>query len=240
MSAPDARRDPRLDTEGVLDFSQLSVSIETFTQRFEQYVRDTVAASDAERLAADTHRVEAQEQQKALERQREASKQSQKQLWETVASERDADMKLRERVQNLHAQRSSLVQRAATLTNEAAEIRALIRSRRAYKTEKMQKLREQTRRNIPELIALQQSTGLTIEAGEQLGTLRFVFQHLTPHAGECALDLDVSQSKYSVPAHDARLRETTVRALLRDLNSSGDVFGFIKGLRKAMQAAVGS
>ena len=148
-------------------------------------------------------------------------------------------MKLREGVQNLHAQRTSLVQRAATLTNEAAEIRSLIRSRRAYKSEKMQKLREQTRRNIPELIALQQSTGLTIEAGEQLGTLRLVFQHLTPHAGECALDLDVSQSKYSVPKHDARLRETTVRALLRDLNSSGDVFGFIKGLRKAMQAAVG-
>lgn len=71
------------DASAVLDFSELNASIDRFTRRFEQYVHDTVAASDAERLAADTHRVEAQEQHKALERERESTKHAQKQLWES-------------------------------------------------------------------------------------------------------------------------------------------------------------
>ncbi|KAI3622991.1 hypothetical protein CBS14141_004324 [Malassezia furfur] len=222
----------------VLDFSALNTSIEQFARRFERYVHDTVAASDAERLAADTHRVEAHEQRKALEREREATKHAQKRLWETVAAERDADAALRARVQNLHAQRTSLVQRAASLTTEVAEIRAQIEARRAQKQDKMRRLRAQVARNAPELVVLQQCTGLAIEATERPSTLRLVFDQLAPHAAPCTLDLDVGGGKFAVPHHDRRLSEPTVRALVRTLNASGDVYAFLKALRRAMQDAV--
>lgn len=99
-------------------------------------------------------------------------------------------------------------------------------------------MREQVHRNAPELVALQQCTGLAIEAAERAGTLRLVFSLLTPHADACALEVDVSESKYTVPHHDARLGEPAVRALLRQLNASGDFYAFVKALRRAMQDAV--
>ena len=241
MSASGADDDAEAGA-GVLDFSALNASIEQFARRFEQYVHDTVAASDAERLAADTHRVEAHEQRKALEREREATKHAQKRLWDTVAAERDADAALRARVQNLHAQRASLVQRTASLTTEVAEIRAQIEARRAQKQDKVRRLRAQVARNAPELVVLQQCTGLAIEATERPSTLRLVYDHLAPHAAPCTLDLDVGGGKMSVPHHDRRLSEPTVRALLRallrTLNASGDVYAFLKAVRRAMQDAV--
>lgn len=99
----------------VLDFSKLEASIQSFTRRFDQYVQSTVAACDEARLSADAHRADLQEHIKALERERENTKHEQKELWEQVASERDADGKLRTSVQNLAAQREALVQRTASI-----------------------------------------------------------------------------------------------------------------------------
>lgn len=155
-----------------------------------------------------------------------------------MASEREADAKLRDSVQNLHTQRASLVQRTTSLTGELAEIRAQIEARRAHKQEKAARLREQACRNAPELMALQQCTGLAIEASEHEGVLRFIFSLLAPNAAPCTLDVDVSQSEYTVPYHDPRLSETKVRGLVRQLNAHGDFYAFLKALRAALQEAV--
>lgn len=231
----------------VLDFAELNGSIDTFTQRFDRYVQDTVASSEEARLATETARLEAHERAKALEREREATKHAQKQLWESrwiyspaVASEREADARLRASVHGLHAQRTALEQRTASLTKELGEIRAQIAERSARKESKVQRLREQMERNAPELAALETYTGCRIRRSERGGTIQFVFTLLQPEdpARSMSLDIDVSQTKYTVPRHDPLLPDATVRTLLKQLNATDDFHTFVKALRRAMQEAI--
>ncbi|PKI84371.1 kinetochore-associated Ndc80 complex subunit spc25 [Malassezia vespertilionis] len=220
----------------VLDFSDLEASIENFTRRFEMYVQSTVASCDQDRLAADTQRAENQVRIKSLEAEREDTKTTQKELWETVASERSADAKLRASVQALLAQRTSLAQRSANLQIEVGELRAQIIAQRERKQGKVQQLREQVQRNAPELAQLERTTGLQIRPQER-GTIQFTFSLLTASSPEthCAVVVDVSQEKYTVPHHDDLLSETALRSLLRQLNQTGDFHAFLKGARHAMQ-----
>jgi len=70
---------------GVLDFSELDSSIQSFTRRFDDYVQSTIAACEEQRIAADGQRVEDQARIRELERECEATKHAQKELWESTS-----------------------------------------------------------------------------------------------------------------------------------------------------------
>lgn len=220
----------------VLDFSKLEASIQSFTRRFDQYVQSTVAACDDARLSADAHRTDLQEHIKAIEREREDTKHTQKELWEQVASERDADSKLRSSVQNLAAQREALVQRTASIRNEVSEIRAQLESRKEHKQVQVQRLREQVRRNAPELAQLEYLTGCSLTPSIKDGIITISFSLLShAHPSRTAsISLDVSKAQYKIPTYDSLLSAATVRALLQELSKSGDMYAFLKSIRQAL------
>lgn len=220
----------------VLDFSDLDASIQSFTRRFDHYVQTTIASCDEARLAADAQRTEIQERVRALEREREDTKHAQKELWENVASERDADAKLRASVQNLMAQREALVQRTAGIRKEVSEIRAQMEARKQHKQVQVQRLREQVRRNAPELAQLERLTGCTISPSVRAGTIDFAFSLISRDnpARSAILSLDVSKTQYKVPMYDSILSAATVKALLQELERTGDVYTFLKRARSAM------
>ena len=220
----------------VLDFSKLEASIQSFTRRFDQYVQTTVAACDEARLSADAHRADLQEHIKALERERENTKHEQKELWEQVASERDADGKLRTSVQNLDAQREALVQRTASIRNEVSEIRAQMESRKEHKQIQVQRLREQVRRNAPELAQLEYLTGCSLTPSVKNGVVTFSFSLLssTHPTRTASISLDVSKAQYKVPTYDSLLSAATVKALVQELSKSGDLYAFLKNIRQAL------
>lgn len=83
-SEPEEAGDTTHAPRGVLDFSELDSSIQTFTRRFDDYVQSTIAACEEQRLAADGQRVEDQARIKELERESELTKHAQKELWESM------------------------------------------------------------------------------------------------------------------------------------------------------------
>ena len=224
----------------VLDFGEMHATLDAFLRRFDRYVQDTVGASERERMGAETQRTEDEERIKALERQREELKQAQKDLWDTVASERDADAKLRAGVAALHAQRTSLAQRPAELQGEVGDLRAALRTRRRHKEEQEAHLAAQVRRNAPELAQLERLTGCRITPAVADGVVRVAFTLLceAQPARECALSVDVSQEQYAVPEADPLLPDAQRRALVKQLNASGDFAAFLLGARRALQAAL--
>ncbi|WFD27659.1 kinetochore-associated Ndc80 complex subunit spc25 [Malassezia nana] len=228
----------------VLDFSELDSSIQSFTRRFDDYVHSTIAACEEQHIAAELQRLEDQARIKELERECEASKHAQKELWEStlfeltagVASERDADAKLRASVQELHAQRATLLQRTVSLQSEVAEVRAQMEARSRHKQQLMERLNEQVERNAPELAQLQRLAGCVIQPSVQSGLIDIQFSLLSPADPDRSytLSLDVSRPEYAVASCDPILPGTTIRTLVRQLNSSGDVYAFIKHVRRAM------
>lgn len=157
-------------------------------------------------------------------------------LTTAVASERDADAKLRASVQELHAQRATLSQRTVSLQSEVAEVRAQMEARSRYKQQLMERLREQVQRNAPELVQLQRLTGCVIQPSIRDGLIDIQFSLLSVDDPDRAytLSLDVSKSEYTVATCDPILPGATIRTLVRQLNSSGDVYAFIKQVRRAM------
>lgn len=222
--------------EFALNFSDLDASIQSFMQRFDHYVQSTVAACDDARLMADAQRSDMQEHIRALERERDEKKHAQKQLWETVASERDADAKLRTSVQNLIAQREALVQRTASIRNEVTEMRAQLEMRKQKKQIQVQRLREQVRRNAPELAQLERLTGCSLTPSVKDGLIDITFSLLnSAHPTRtCTLSLDVSKAQYKVSAYDPALSAATIKALVHELSQSGNLYAFLKHVRAAM------
>lgn len=157
-------------------------------------------------------------------------------LYVDVASERDADAKLRASVQNLMAQREALVQRTAGIRKEVSEIRAQMEARKQHKQVQVQRLREQVRRNAPELAQLERLTGCTISPSVRAGTIDFAFSLISRDnpARSAILSLDVSKTQYKVPMYDSILSAATVKALLQELERTGDVYTFLKRARSAM------
>lgn len=153
-----------------------------------------------------------------------------------VASERDADAKLRASVQELHAQRATLSQRTVSLQSEVAEVRAQMEARSRHKQQLMERLREQVERNAPELAQLQHLTGCVIQPSLREGLIDIRFSLLSEDDPDRAytVSLDVSKSEYAVAKCDPILPGATIRTLVRQVNASGDVYAFIKQVRRAM------
>jgi len=153
-----------------------------------------------------------------------------------VASERDADAKLRASVQELHAQRATLSQRTVSIQSEVAEVRAQLEARSRHKQQLMERLREQVERNAPELAQLQNLTGCLIQPSIQDGLIDIQFSLLSERDPDRAytVSLDVSKSEYAIATCDPILPGATIRTLVRQLNCSGDVYSFIKQVRRAM------
>lgn len=153
-----------------------------------------------------------------------------------MASEREADAKLRSSVQSLHAQRETLTQRIGNLKAEVEEMRMQMETRKHHKQEQIQRLREQVRRNAPELAQLEMLTGCTISPSVQAGTidLGFSLLHAEDPTRTYTFTLDVSQPTYLVPKHDTALPSSTVKLLVNQLNQTGEVHEFIKKLRQAL------
>lgn len=224
----------------VLDFSELEQSIHSFTRRFDEYVQTTVAACDRARREADEQHAADHTRLRALERERDEAKQSQKALWESVASERDADAKLRASVQSLQAQRTALLQRTASLRTEMQEMQAQVQARREAKHAQVQRLRDQVQRNAPELAELEQLTGCTLAPSRAAGSIDIGFSLVSAEdpTRTFVLTLDVAHTQYQVPSHDPALPAATVKALTRQLNHTGDVHAFLKDVRRALVASM--
>ncbi|WFD35947.1 kinetochore-associated Ndc80 complex subunit spc25 [Malassezia cuniculi] len=224
----------------VLDFSELNSTLDAFLKRFQEFVHSAVAENDNRHAKAARLRDEHEERMRKLEQEREASKAAQKELWETVASERNDDARLRASVQALYAQSASLVQRTAELQSEVSELRARVQSRKRQREDQAARLRLQIKRNAPEREQLEQLTGCHVEPAED-GVLTFVFTLLSESSPKRAVSVsvDVSQTRYAVTAHDT-IPAPRIQALVRTLNQTGDFYTFIIGVRKAACEALGT
>ena len=222
----------------VLDFSDLNAALDDFLKRFHDYVHSAVAQNESGQASSELERAEHEDRVRVLEREREASKAAQKDLWETVAAERDDDSRLRASVQALHAQSASLVQRTAELRSDVAELRARVQMRKQQREEQSARLRVQMLQNAPEREQLERITGCHVEPTRE-GVLTFVFTLLSEHDPhrDVSVSVDVSQPRYSVLEYDT-IPSSQIQALVRTLNQTGDFFAFIIGTRRAAYEAL--
>lgn len=231
-NAPDASETVSAAAQSVLDFSELNTSLDTFLKRFHDYVHSAVAENESGHSKGEMQRKFYEDRVQELERSREASKAAQKELWETVATERDQDARLRASLQALHVQSASLTQRTAELQADVAELRARVKVRQEQREEQAARLKLQVLRNAPERIQLERLTGCHVEPARE-GVLKFVFSLLTPRdpSRTVSVFVDVSRARYTVPEYDT-IPEATMQSLVRTLNQTGNFYAFITGVRK--------
>ena len=117
-----------------------------------------------------------------------------------MAAERREDTHLRSSLQAFYTQQKSLEQRTGDLAGDVAEARREFETLETRRAEKLALLERQVQLNRPELAVLEKYTGLSITPAERRGTLRFAFRLLSATAPNdaCSLDLDVSQSQYTL------------------------------------------
>lgn len=229
-----------LDNNAVFDFSSIVSAVKTFSTRFRAYTENAISNINDDKAEFDANRMEHRNQLCTLDREIDDAKATQRQLWDTIAHERDQDANLRSRQQALHAQKASVTQRCNELQAEIAELRHNLETKKHAKQSQRQKLKQQVDKNAPELRLLQAKTGCSVVPTKVGDQLKFTFNLMNPDdwSQECHFTIDVSSTKYKLTSVSPSLEPSLQESLLHQLNSTRKFYTFVKKMRAALRAQV--
>ncbi|EPQ30072.1 uncharacterized protein PFL1_02189 [Pseudozyma flocculosa PF-1] len=220
----------------LLDFSDMVAAVARFQRKFKAYTDHAIATINDEKADFDAGRLQHANHLSTLDREIEEAKSAQRQLWDTVSQEREADAQVRSRIQALTSQRASLSQRSAELQAEISEAKAKLEAKKKAKHAQRQRFRAQVDQNGPELKLLESRTGCSIQPTKVGDQLRFTFQLVNPDdwSDECFFVVDVSKPQYAVSSHRPQLAPAVFEPMLDELNSTRKFYTFVKQMRHAL------
>ncbi|GAA5915788.1 hypothetical protein JCM8208_003886 [Rhodotorula glutinis] len=164
-----------------------------------------------------------------------------KDMVRTVQREKDELDRARELEGDVTARGRALAVQVETAQAEVKEVLAKLAARRELKDKQRAAFSHQVSRNAPELAFFEHKLGLKIR-GRAPDVIQFKFQHIDPasHARTFSFDLDVSQPTYALssPTPASLLPPSLSTPLLAQLNTSRDLYRFVRTLRAAVVAEV--
>ncbi|PWY98196.1 hypothetical protein BCV70DRAFT_201985 [Testicularia cyperi] len=229
-----------LDNNAVFDFSSIVATVKSFSHRFKAYTENAISNINDDKAEFDANRMEHRNQLRMLDREIEDAKAAQRELWDTIAHEREQDTSLRTRQQALQAQKASVTQRCNELQAEISELRQKLEIRKKAKEAQREKLKEQMDRNGPELRLLEAKTGCSVTPTKIGDQLKFTFNLMNPDdwSQECHYTIDVSSSRYKVISISPKLPSTVLDPLVDELNTTRKFYTFVKKMRSALRNQV--
>ncbi|GAA5960970.1 hypothetical protein JCM21900_001931 [Sporobolomyces salmonicolor] len=197
------------------------------TEEHRKALRECLAAIDTEKTRLERMTKEVGEQAKEIRKNVDKEK---------------ADMdQAKAREAEVHKRGSALRVQVESAQQEVREVRAKLQARRDLKSKQREAFNTQLQRNKPELDFFEQKLGLKIR-GKGHDIVQFKFTHLdrTSYSRAFSFDLDASQSLYSISALSptAYLPPSVLSPLLEQLNTSRDLYAFIRAMRRAFWVEV--
>ncbi|AOW00702.1 putative kinetochore protein SPC25 [Yarrowia lipolytica] len=135
--------------------------------------------------------------------------------------------------------RSELESKVEAAQRACDEGRQRLEEQQSLRRRQVQHVMEQSVRNVPELMYMEDLLGMKIEA-VQYDQLRFVFVKLDPndYAREFAFVLDMADVNYRVEQLEPTLDLSVVDRVVGKLNSSRNFPQFLKEIRQAFKDAI--
>ncbi|GJN92380.1 hypothetical protein Rhopal_005410-T1 [Rhodotorula paludigena] len=154
----------------------------------------------------------------------------------TVQREKDETERARELEGEVTARGRALAVQVETAQAEVKEVLAKLEARRELKTKQRAAFAKQVSRNAPELAFFEHKLGLKIR-GKARDVVQFKFHNLDPasFARTFSFDLDASKPTYTITALSppSLLPSQTLAPLLSRLNSTRDLYAFVRAVRAA-------
>ncbi|PWN47359.1 hypothetical protein IE53DRAFT_321357 [Violaceomyces palustris] len=240
MEQPTLRTTASGQPQPILDFSETISKVSDFLARFDLYAQHVKSTIQEEKHEYDAKKLQHSEDLKGLDAEIEDTKSAQKELWETVASERAADAAYRAKIQTLQSQRASLAQQSSEIQAEINELRTKLEAKKKAKQLQKAKLKAQAERNGPELEMLQSKTGCTITGTKANDKLKFSFSLINPDdwAKEYYFIIDVASPSYALSDMKPEIPESVVENLVSELNRTRKFYTFVKQMRSAIKEEI--
>lgn len=240
----------------MLDYSELNERIEIFKELINIHLDQSTIEMERKR---DDHKRTLQDERNhvnAVKDGVERQKEEQKALYQTVASERQAESSAQSQLALLQASRTSLAQRLAEAESERDSLQATLERKKHSFEQRKNRLTQQVRKNRPELIRFNEKLGCRVSAGHHdpsststmsefgrssnRSIIKFTFNLIDPDdwSYEANFVIDASRSQYKIISAKPALPPDELETLLADLNRSRALFTFIKRIRSAFKQQV--
>ncbi|CAO1635636.1 unnamed protein product [Parajaminaea phylloscopi] len=231
--------DPESLLQGGLEFDALYSRMSDFKDKMNRMTDAGCIKADE---AVENHAAlkEAQaESMKQLDGEAEAEKKAQRELWTTIAAEREEDAEARRVQAEKERYVHSLSSQLSDVKGELDELRRQFAMRRDEKRRVKGKMREMARLNIPERELLESRTGCRIDSpGDDLISFTFtMLDERRPH-DEAFFVFALHKRTYTMPVIQPPLPDKAVQPLLNELNRSRNAFKHIKEMRRLLKAEV--
>ncbi|KAF9570201.1 kinetochore-associated Ndc80 complex subunit spc25 [Mortierella alpina] len=216
------------------DSDEMHAHAAAFTNEFNSYAQKTKAKITESSEQWDREIAELQEHDRALRKDLKVATLQEAALAKALSREKEEAGNMSKTIQQLGARREEMRQMQASLESQVSLLRKEVKARREAKFAQKKALDEQILKNKPEVSCYESVLAMRI-VGVQEDRIGFVFTRINEQDWdqEFAMTIDVSQYDYSVSECVPSLPE--LPSLVRYLNDTRDLYGFLKRVRKGFK-----
>ncbi|KAF9959500.1 kinetochore-associated Ndc80 complex subunit spc25 [Mortierella alpina] len=216
------------------DSDEMHAHAAAFTNEFNSYTQKTKAKITESSEQWDRETAELQEHDRALREDLKVATLQEAALAKALNREKEEAGNMSKTIQQLSARREEMRQMQASLESQVSLLRREVKAKREAKFAQKKALDEQILKNKPEVSCYESVLAMRI-VGVQEDRIEFVFTRINEQDWdqEFAITIDVSQYDYSASECAPTLPE--LPSLVRYLNDTRDLYGFLKRVRKGFK-----
>ncbi|KAF9937951.1 kinetochore-associated Ndc80 complex subunit spc25 [Mortierella antarctica] len=216
------------------DSDEMHAHAAAFINEFNSYTQKTKAKITESSEQWDRETAELQEHDRALRKDLKVATLQEAGLEKALNREKEEAGNMSKTIQQLSARREEMRQMQASLESQVSLLRREVKAKREAKFAQKKALDEQILKNKPEVSCYESVLAMRI-VGVQEDRIGFVFTRINEQDWdqEFAITIDVSQYDYSASECVPSLPE--LPSLVRYLNDTRDLYGFLKRVRKGFK-----
>ncbi|CAG8971884.1 hypothetical protein HYALB_00007799 [Hymenoscyphus albidus] len=221
-------------------FDELRDRMAKFTVRFDNFIEQGRKRVLEERNQFRMNVAELKEDQRMKKKDIEIMTSKTNNHQQTLAKEAAEKNEMQAAIASLAAQKDAQLSTKEALKQQIADTQKQIDARVAAQRAHAQYLETQSRFNVPELDAWQQTLCMTIEGAGQDDKLKFVFTHIDDRdwTREAFFELDLSKRDYETTYCKPKLEKERIERVVDELNESRQLGPLLKSMRELFVEAM--